>query len=214
MELGALGVPMLGTAPVARSADARSAGGNQLFGVNTSGGDAYRRLQGSLVFNLDSENKSAVLVAGVKKANPSTSVAANVGATAARAGRRTLVVGADLRNAQLAPHLGLDAAAPGLSDVILDGASLAGSILTVDGIENLSVLTAGTHLDRPADVLQSEAFARLLAAVTADYDLVVIEAPPVLKVADAVDIAALCDGTVVVADRRSDARQAIADSVE
>lgn len=214
VELGALGVPMLGTAPVARSADARSAGGNQLFGVNTSGGDAYRRLQGSLVFNLDSENKSAVLVAGVKKANPSTSVAANVGATAARAGRRTLVVGADLRNAQLAPHLGLDAAAPGLSDVILDGASLAGSILTVDGIENLSVLTAGTHLDRPADVLQSEAFARLLAAVTADYDLVVIEAPPVLKVADAVDIAALCDGTVVVADRRSDARQAIADSVE
>lgn len=214
VELGALGVPLLGTAPVARSGDKSSAGGSRLFGVNTSGGDAYRRLQGSLVFNLDSENKSAVLVAGVKKAIPSTSVAANVGATAARAGRRTLVIGADLRNAHLAGYLGLDESAPGLSDVVLGGASLATSITTVAGVENLSVLTAGTRLDRPADVLHSEAFARLMAAVSADYDLVVVEAPPVLKVADAVDMAALCDGTVVVADRRSDARQSIADSVE
>ncbi len=213
-ELGALGVPMLGAAPVARSGDNASTGASRLYPLNTSGGDAYRRLQGSLVFNLDSENKSTVLVAGVKKAHPATSVAANVGATAARAGRRTLLVGADLRNAQLAKHLGLDPEVPGLSDVILDGESLATSIQTVEGEENLSLLSAGTNLEHPAGVLQSESFARLIAAVTADYDLVVIEAPPVLKVADAVDIAALCDGTVVVADRRSDARQAIADSVD
>lgn len=215
-ELGALGVPMLGAAPVSRTADKGqgASGAGRLFPVNTSGGDAYRRLQGSLVFNLDSENKSTVLVAGVKKANPATSVAANVGATAARAGRRTLLVGADLRNAQLARHLGLDPHRPGLSDVILDGESLASSIQAVEGEENLSVLGAGTNLERPAGVLQSESFARLVAAVDADYDLVVIEAPPVLKVADAVDIAALCDGTVVVADRRTDARQAIADTVE
>lgn len=213
-ELGALGVPMLGSAPVARSTEKGTTGADRLYPVNTAGGDAYRRLQGSLVFNLDSENKSTVLVAGVKKAQPATFVAANVGATAARAGRRTLLVGADLRNAQLTKHLGLDPERPGLSDVILDGESLASSIQSVEGEENLSVLGAGTNLERPAGVLQSESFARLIAAVDADYDLVVIEAPPVLKVADAVDIAALCDGTVVVADRRSDARQAIADTVE
>ncbi|MEM8922996.1 MAG: polysaccharide biosynthesis tyrosine autokinase [Actinomycetota bacterium] len=210
LELGALGVPMLGAAPVARQSGSSE---SRLYPVNTSAGDAYRRLHGTLVFNLDTEDKSSVLVAGVKKAWPASSVAANVAATAARAGRRTLVVGADLRNAQLAGHFGLPQSGAGLSDVIVGTAGLGASIIDVDEVENLFYLGAGTKLDRPADIVQSEAFARLMAAVQADYDLVVVEVPPVLKVADAVDIAGFCDGSIVVADRRSDARGDIAETV-
>lgn len=214
LELGALGVPMLGTAPVVRKR--RGVGGDgatSLYPVNTSGSDAYRRLQGTLLFNLDNDNKSVVLVAGVNNAEVATPVAANIAATAARAGRRTLVVGADLRNDRLADYLGVPDG-QGLSDVILDGTSLADSIKVVDGIDNLGVLGAGTRLDRPADVLQSHAFARLMAAVQADYDLVVVEAPPVLRVADAVDVAGLCDGSVVVAEGGSESRQSIVESVD
>lgn len=214
VELTALGVPMLGTAPVVGAKRGSGSKATRLFPVNTSAGDAYRRLHGTLLFNLDSDDKTVVLVAGVKKASAASTVAANVGATAARAGRRTLVVGADLRNDQLGKHLGMPETTHGLSDVILDGQSLAGSIRQVEDIDNLSLLSAGTKLDRPADVLQSEAFGRLMAAVRADYDLVIVEAPPVLKVADAVDAAGFCDGSIVVAERGSDSRQAIADSVE
>lgn len=213
VELGALGIPMLGTAPVVRKQHAKGAGSAQLYPVNTAGSDAYRRLQGSLLFNLDSENKSVVLVTGVSDAASATSVATNVAATAARAGRRTLLIGADLRNDQLVSHVGVTATS-GLSDVIVSGASLADSIVGVDSVDNLGVLGAGSRLERPADVLQSQAFARLMAAVQADFDLVIVEAPPVLRVADAVDIAGLCDGAIVVADAGSESRQAIADSVE
>ena len=214
VELSALGVPMLGTAPVARSKAASNGGASRLYPVNTSGGDAYRRLHGTLLFNLDSENKNVVLVAGVKKAVAASTVAANIGATAARAGRRTLLVGADLRNAQLGRLIGMPDVETGLSDVILDGASLAESIQQVADIDNLGFLAAGSRLDRPTDVLQSEAFARLMAAVEADFDLVVVEAPPILKVADAVDAAGFCQGSIVVAERGSDSRQAIAEGVE
>ncbi len=213
VELGALGVPLLGTAPPART-EVAGPGGSRLHPVNSAAGDAYRRLQGTVLFNLDRGNKSAVLVTGVRSAQPSTSVAANVAASAARAGRSTLLIGADLRNGQLAKHVGLPPGEAGLSDVILDGVSLSLSIVDVDGIENLSFLGAGTRLDRPAHVLQSESFARLMAAVQTDYDLVVVESPPVLKVADAVDIAGLCDGTIVVAQSRDDGRAAIADTVD
>lgn len=214
VELSALGVPMLGTAPVIRSRSSSRNGSSKLFPVDTGGGDAYRRLHGTLLFNLDSEDKTVVLVAGVKKASAASTVAANIGATAARAGRRTLIVGADLRNDQLGHHLGMSTDALGLSDVILDGCSLAESIRAVDEVDNLGLLSAGTRLENPTEVLQSEAFGRLMSAVQADYDLVIVEAPPVLKVADAVDAAGFCDGSIVVAERGSDSRQAIADSVD
>jgi len=215
IELSALGVPMLGTAPVNPvKSRGKNSGASRLYPVNTSGSDAYRRLHGTLLFNLDTEDKTVVLVAGVNKASTATSVAANIGATAARAGRRTLIIGADLRNHSLANELGLPDVTTGLSDVILDGASLVEEIHPVAGTDNLSVLAAGTRLDQPTDVLQSPAFARLMAAVQADFELVVVEAPPVLKVADAVDASGLCDGSIVVVERGSDSRQAIAESVD
>ncbi len=217
IELGALGVPMLGSAPfglVSSRTGSVASPGTALHPVDSPASDAYRRLHSTLLFNLNNEDKSVVLVAGVRNAPAATSVAANLGATAARAGRRTLLVGCDLRNAKLGSHLGRVGMFPGLSDVILEGRSLSESIHEVNGIDNLSFLGAGTRLERPADVLQSEALARLMAAVQADFDLVVVEAPPVLGVADAVDTAGLCHGAIVVAERGSDSRQAIADSVD
>ena len=213
-ELSALGVPMLGVAPVigarrTKPGESRS----WLYPVNTPGGDAYRRLQGTLLFNLDNEDKSVVLVAGVNSPKAATTVAANVSATAARAGRRTLLIGADLRNAELTRRLGVTSLV-GLSDLILGGSSLAESVHPVPGVDNLSLLGAGSRLDRPADVLQSNALARLIGAVRLDYDLVIVEAPPVLRVADAVDIAGLCDGSVVVVDGGSESRQSIAESIQ
>lgn len=212
VELSALGVPVLGNAPVAAKRGTLVDSGG-VYPSSSPAGDAYRRLQGSLLFTLEHDSRSVVLVAGVTSAAAATTVAANVAVTAARSGRRTLVVGADLRRNGLAPRFGLSGG-KGLSDVVVDGASLAESIRAVPGVDNLSVLGAGTRLDRPAAVLQSEALARLLAAVEADFDLVIVEAAPILEVADAVDVARLCHGSVVVVDAATETRAAIADSVD
>ncbi len=212
VELSALGVPVLGNAPVAAKRGTLVDSGG-VYSSSSPAGDAYRRLQGSLLFTLEHDSRSVVLVAGVSSAAAATTVAANVAVTAARSGRRTLVVGADLRRNGLAPRFGLSGG-KGLSDVVVDGASLAESIRAVPGVDNLSVLGAGTRLDRPAAVLQSEALARLLAAVEADFDLVIVEAAPILEVADAVDVAPLCHGSVVVVDAATETRAAIADAVD
>jgi Mrp family chromosome partitioning ATPase len=121
-------------------------------------------------------------------------------------------VGADLRGNRLGAHFDLHGV-KGLSDVVLDGVSLADSIRSAPGLDNLSILTAGTRLDRPDQVLRNEAVGRLLSAVGADYDLVIVEAAPVLRVADAVDLAPLCQGSVVVVQADTETRGAIADAV-
>ncbi len=202
-ELAAIGAPLLGTAPVS----GKRKSGMSLFATNTSGGDAYRRVQGSLSFNLDEDNKSLVLVAGVEKGTSTPFVASNLAATAARSGRRTVLVGANLRDNTL--HDG-----PGLSDVIAGKVSLSAAIQHLDYVDtNLFLLGAGTIDENPADILQSESFSRLISAVGAEYDLVMVEAPPILQVADAVDIAKMCDGTVIVAESGVESRSEIAQSV-
>ena len=202
-ELAALGVPMLGSAPVSN----KSRSGIALFANNSSGADAYRRVQGTLMFNLDKENKSTILVAGIKSSKSSRFVATNIAASIARSGRRTLLIGADLRDNKL--HDG-----PGLSDVVLGKANLSSSIENLGDIDpNFDLLGAGTITSKPTDILQSESFLRLVAAVQSDYDLVLIEAPAVLDVADAMDIARICEGTIVVVDAESESRKDIVESI-
>jgi len=202
-ELEALGVPVLGTAPVHSK---QSASRISLFANNSPGADAYRRVQGSLMFNLQQENKSLIVVAGIKNGKASAFVTANLAAMAARFGRKTLLVGADLRQPI---NDGI-----GISDVVLGNAALTNAIENVAEIDsNLDILGGGTITSKPADILQTEAFSRLLSAVHADYDLVLVAAPAILEVADAMDIARLCQGALIVVDSATESRKSIADSI-
>ncbi len=201
-ELAAIGTPLLATTPV-----------EQLYPPDTVGSEAYRRLRGALFAELDRRGTRSVLLVGVDRAGAASAVAANLGVAAARAGRRTLIVEANLRNGAVGRALGLGSG-PGLSDVIVDDANPADVVEVANGDENLLVLQAGTRRDRPAEVLQSAGFARLVGAAGTEFDLVVVEAPPVLPVADALDIAGLCDGAVVVADERRASRTEIAEAVD
>jgi len=208
-ELSALGAPMLGSAPY-RSA--RSKAATRFYAHNTAGADAYRRLHGTVQFNLATSDKSMVVVSGVNNATAATTVAVNVAAVAAFSGQRTLLIGADLRNAHLGAYTGIGAF-EGLSDVVLDGVELNRAVTHVDAVPNLWVLGAGTRRDRPFDVFQRSSFGRLMSAVGADYDLVVIEAPPLLAVADTVDIASYSDGVILVAEGKTDSRTQVSEAL-
>ncbi len=180
---------------------------------NSESGEAYRRVQGSLLFNLDRGDKSVVLVSGTNNPQTTTTVAANVAASAARAGRRTLLVGADLRRPSLHARFGLGNDA-GLSDALAGDIAFDQAVQGLPELPNLTILSAGSPIEQPARVLQSDALGRLVNHVRDEFDLVVFEAPPVLQVADAVDLARLCEGAVLVVEPGRADRTAVADSVE
>ncbi len=211
-ELESMGLPMLGTVPVGKGLF-KGGSGSAIAEINSEAGEAYRRVQGSLLFNLDQADKSMVLVAGTNNPHSSTTVAANLATAAARSGRRTLLIGADLRRPSLHDRFGIENDA-GLSDVLSGQASLAKSIKMLDSVPNLQILTSGTQVADPARLLQGEAFGRLVASARSEFDLVVFEAPPVLQVADAVDLARLCEGAVLVIEPDRATRSGVADSVE
>ena len=135
-----------------------------------------------------------------------TTVSAALATSFARAGRRTVVVETDMRRPQLAAKLGV-AGEPGLSDY-LRGDSLLSEVLEAvdqplsrrgdeDAPTALACLTAGAPVLAPDELLARARFGELLQELADDFDVVVIDAPPVLPVPDSLEILPLVEAWLV-----------------
>lgn len=211
-ELTTMGVGVLGEVPVGAGLFRRG-GEAGIAEVNSPRGEAYRRVQGSLTFQLDQTDRSVVLVTGTNNPQSATTVAANMAVAAARSGRRTLLIGADMRRPSLHLRFGIENGT-GLSDVLTGGDELRNALVVNDQLPELSLMFAGSRLENPSQLLQSQAIGELIERARSHFDLVVVEAPPVLQVADASDLARVCDGAVVVIEPARATRRGVADSIE
>lgn len=212
MELSTMGVGVLGEVPVG-SGLFRRGGEAGIAEVNSVTGEAYRRVQGSLTFQLDQSDRSVVLVTGTNNPQSATTVAANMAVAAARSGRRTLLIGADMRRPSLHHRFGVENGV-GLSDVLTGADELRSALVVNDQLPELSLMFAGSRLEQPSQLLQSQAIGELIERARSHYDLVVVEAPPVLQVADASDLARVCDGAVLVIEPSRATRRGVADAIE
>ena len=122
-------------------------------------------------------------------------LAAWLGLQAAHLKQKCLLIDCDLRRSGLPKFLCLPDN-PGLVDVLSGEKSIEEVIQTEEGT-GLQFLPAGKEAPSPADVLGSQRMKELLATVATRYDLVVLEAPPVMVVSDARVLARLVDKTVL-----------------
>ena len=123
-------------------------------------------------------------------------VAVNIAQAFAQLGAPVLLVDADLRRSTVHDNLGLSAK-PGLTDVLRGGASLD-DVIRETSVPNLSVITAGTTTDTPAELLAGTGMRDVIEKATARFDSIWIDSPPVIPVADARDIIPLTDLVLLV----------------
>ncbi len=137
-----------------------------------------------------------------------TVVAANTALASARQGNRVLVIDADFGNQRLAALLSGETAAPGLTDMIEQGMPLVGVVQTVDlsGGVTIDLLSRGLEAVTAPEFFGSPAAQAFLLAVRDEYDLVLIDAPPLLQVAYTSTIVRYADGALVVVRHRGDVR--------
>lgn len=129
-----------------------------------------------------------------------TLTACNLALTRASHGVRTLLIDADMRASGVAGFFGMPTPRYGLSDL------LAGSVefsavctrLWVDGRETLCVIPAGTPTPHSAELLDSPNMGHLLEQARGQFDLIVIDTPPLNAITDAATIAPIVDGVVLV----------------
>ena len=117
---------------------------------------------------------------------------ANLAVSLAQAGKRVLLVDADLRRPTVYFTLGMSKG-PGLADFIENEATFE-DCCRLSEQPNLSVCTHGKTTSRPAELLEDEVFRTFLQSARAVYDIVLIDTPPLLAVADPAVVANLVDG--------------------
>ncbi|VWC80885.1 sugar transporter [Burkholderia lata] len=161
--------------------------------------EALRSLCTALRFQLtDWPEGNRVLITGPSAGVGKSFVSANVAALLGQSGLRLLLIDGDLRRGELAKRFGMRPEI-GLSTALLGGVTVDDAIVR-DVAPNVDLLPAGPRADRPVELLSSDRLAALLTHVARDYDVVLLDAPPLLPVTDAVVLAAHAD-TILLAAR-------------
>jgi capsular exopolysaccharide synthesis family protein len=158
--------------------------------------EAYRRLGNNLVPRHADEPPRIILVSGARPAEGRTALVANVAIALARAGQRVAVVDADLRRPGLSSLLGLRTE-PGLTDVVAGTMELRLALQTTEN-GRLLFLASGSPVDKPDEVLAATTLVEVLEALRSTCSVVLVDAPALLRAADAGDIARLADGVLLV----------------
>ncbi|MDT4913455.1 MAG: hypothetical protein QOC66_2583 [Pseudonocardiales bacterium] len=156
--------------------------------------EAYRQIRTTLLHS--KQQLRTVAVTSASMGEGKTSVATNLAAVFSRAGHRVAIVDADLRRPRVAPVFGVPTK-PGLSDVLAQRMSL-GEALNVLDDGRLGVLTSGPIPANPSEALGGAVMEKVIEQLAAEYEYVFIDTPPVLPVTDALVVAPLVDGVVLV----------------
>jgi receptor protein-tyrosine kinase len=203
-----LGLPVVGQVPKLKT------GGAEIYlerDAQDIGGEAFRKLRTSIGF-LGVERPIRLLLVTSPIANEGkTTCALNLAVAYADAGYRTLLVEADLRRPSLHKIFGLSGT-DGLTTAII-GDTLPGRAIRSGDVPNLQCMIAGAIPPNPVELLESEQMGELLQRLRTQFDMVVVDSPPIIPVADSVALAARSDGVVVVARAGSTHRDRLVDAV-
>jgi capsular exopolysaccharide synthesis family protein len=159
--------------------------------------EAYRTLRANLEFIPSERGCRHIVITSPAMGEGKSTTAANLAVVAAQAGSRVCVVDADMRRPTLHTMFGV-ANRGGFTRALSQGVPL-GSVAVATDVANLSLVVAGSSDGmRPAQLLNAPRLQKVLHDPTTPFDLVIFDTPPIISVADALNLAAHCDGVVVV----------------
>jgi len=158
--------------------------------------EAFRTLRTNLQFvNLGDPPRSIVLTSSLASEGKTTTTA-HLAQTLAAAVKRVCIVEGDLRRPRLMNYLGMEGGA-GLTNVLIGEAELD-DMLQPYGDTSLTLLGSGPIPPNPAELLGSEPMQALINELTERFDIVIVDAPPLLPVTDAAVLSRVTDGAVIV----------------
>ena len=158
--------------------------------------ESIRSLQTALLLSDVDHPPKIVLIASSVPEEGKTSLCISLARTAAKMGRKVILVDVDLRRPQIHEFLELDQR-PGLVDVLAGNATIDDALCS-DEASGALVLTAGSDTPSPIDLLGSENLKATLSDLAGRADIVILDSAPVLSVSDTRVLSHLADKTVYI----------------
>jgi capsular exopolysaccharide synthesis family protein len=158
--------------------------------------ESYKTLRTNLQFSMTKKGCNVVIITSTLPRDGKSTVAANIAVAFAQTDMRVLLIDADMRKPRLNKFFNIPAV-PGLSN-ILAGLSPVPEGVHSSEFKNLHVIPSGILPPNPAELLMSGAMEDLIAVMRLQYDLILLDTPPVNIVSDAVVVTKYADGVVLV----------------
>lgn len=188
-----LGLPLIGLIP---AAEKTSAVKEQIEDSRSDLSESYSSVRSSLQFASSAGVPSPLLVTSSQQSEGKSTSSMAIAMSFARIGKAVLLVDCDLRRPSLHANLSLSREI-GLSNV-LSGQALSSQVIQDTGRPNLAFMATGPLPIDPTELLSSQRFSDVLADLSETFDLVILDGPPVMGLADAPLIGAVAAGTVLV----------------
>ena len=158
--------------------------------------EAYFSILTALQFVGTNGIPRSLLISSSRAAEGKTSTALSLAQSLARVGGSVLLIDADLRKPSFKGDI---APGRGLSSLLTSTQSIDEHVVSTY-VDNLSLLTVGAIPPNPAELLATPRMGIILREAMDRFDIVVVDGPPVLGLADSPNLAALCEGTVMVVE--------------
>lgn len=192
-----LGRPVLATIPMIAEKSVRERGMISHVQHASETAEAFRTLRASLLLKEEIRQSSILMITSAGSGEGKSLIAANLAINLARDGRRTLLVGTDLRRPVLNEIFGEDKSRAGLSEV-LKGETGWRDVVSRQQVPNLDVMLSGKIPSQPSELLGRKGFVDFLREARGIYQHVIIDAPPVLGVSDTLVLLPAVDSVLFV----------------
>ena len=204
-----MGFPVLGAVPLiaSRQPGRRPGSGNAAnqtpesrlitnFQPNSPVSESYRTLRTNIQYSHVDRPIRTLLVTSPGPGDGKSTSVANLAITFAQMDAKTLIIDTDLRRPVLHKLFGVGRNI-GLTNVLAGRASL-GQVIRQTRVKNLYLLTSGTLPKNPSEFLSSRIMRQLIQKVSAKFDMVLMDSPPVIAVTDSAVLASQLDGVLLV----------------
>jgi len=161
----------------------------------------FRKLRTNIYLSLKDHANGIVMITSAGPGEGKSTITANLGVVMAQAGRKVLLVDSDLRNPTMHKFFSMENNR-GLTNLLVQNLDIA-NIVRSTGTKRLWLATSGPIPSNPSELLQSKPMKDFLTKALAQYDIVLLDVPPLISVTDAVVLAPLVDGVLLVVKSES-----------
>lgn len=173
--------------------------------------EAYRSLRTSIKFSLIDKPIKTIVVTSSLAGEGKSTVVVNLAYSLSQDGARVLVIDCDLRKPSIHENF-LLANEKGLTDVLFGKSDLKGVTKKIE--DSLFLITAGTILPNPPEILGSKEMENLIKELKINFDYIIIDTPPILPVSDTLLLVSKADATLIVVKARKTKEKMVKESYE
>jgi tyrosine-protein kinase Etk/Wzc len=177
--------------------------------LSSSTAESFRRLRTNIKLSRADGLPSSILVTGPNKGSGKSMIAINLALSFASVGERIILVDTDLRRASIGSYLGISKSG-GLTDLLIGQVEKP----EIFKFNNIDVISSGTLPPNPSELLDSNRMRELIKKWEEDYDLVILDSPPLLTVSDSSILANEVEETLIVVSYGETTRNMITQTAE